>query len=613
MCKFLVRLCLTGLSVCLFAALLPTPTVLSNAAGSSLQTVETIQFAPSAAKGPGLWEAECSTLTGAWTKRNAARGSKQSCDPAHSYIESSSKSAQMCLNFKNADRVGVGYVAGNQKGKAYAVAQDKNGQELAHLNWSTYDSYSDSNFAAVGNTSLTFHAFQWVWVQDPSQADQKGTLCVNPKGIPGVNGGSATVSLDYIVVASGTPMGLRGFARTGDNMTMAATKAEWNYNACVDNPTNPIGCEHETRTQLPEGFLPTNGSDAWEGYIPKIVDPSNWAHASNSYADPGNSFKNNYVYAIIQGARDYAIAKGLPQDTFVPRYWILFNEPDLAKHFYPGWVQLPPEAPEYTHGFVNLTQEILAGYADQNVNINGNAITPKIIVETGSQIHAYPSGGEWGSNRCGADWKDPHNNPYWGCTHDSTVWISDFWNALKTDMQANPGTYPLTYDDTKAAVGGFGGHYFPIIDPSCQTSNCMLNTSDNARILEFVSNLKTWMSAEFADREVWLVATASNLGYNDGCTNLTFPLGLANQIDGFACMKTNKTIRFNVRNYIGAVEQTLASHGVNRWAWYAERGGALNECNAGANDGEATALNASCSSYVESPFGQNFSLAAPYR
>lgn len=43
--------------------------------------------------GPGLWEAECATLTGSWSSQNAARGSKQSCDTAHSYIESTANTS----------------------------------------------------------------------------------------------------------------------------------------------------------------------------------------------------------------------------------------------------------------------------------------------------------------------------------------------------------------------------------------------------------------------------------------------------------------------------------------------------------------------------------------
>lgn len=610
----------------LLLILLNTSVVLTNADNLETQNSGTTLSIPSVAKGAGLWEAECATLAGSWTKQDASRGSKQSCDTAHSYIESASKTAQVCLNFKNADRVGIGYVAGNQKGKANAIARDSNGQTLGHLNWNTYDNYSDSNFpptaqasdrvdSSTAKASLTFHAFRWVWEQDPTQADKKGSICVNPKGAVGTTGGSATVSIDYFVVANGDPMGLRGLARTSDAMTMAETHAEWNYNACVETPTNPIGCEQLTSMKLPEGFMPANGSDAWEGYIPKIADPSNWAQAGNSYADPGETFKTNYVYPIIQGARAYATGKGLPQDTFVPKYWILFNEPDLAIHFYPDWVQLPPDAPEYTHGLANLTQEILDGYDDQNVAVNSSDVVPEIIVETGSQVHAYPSGGEWGANGCGANWLDPNNDPYWGCTHDSDVWIADFWDALKTDMQANPGDYPLTYNEVKAAIGGFGGHYFQTNDPSCQTSACTLDTSDSSRILQFVSNLRIWMSAEFSDREVWLVATGTGIGPNDFCTNVsTSLLRLANQVDGFACKRNNKPVlKLDVRNYMGKLEQALGSHGVNRWAWFAERNGPHNECNPGKNDGEATALNASCSGYTASPFGHNFTLAAPYR
>lgn len=401
-------------------------------------------------------------------------------------------------------------------------------------------------------------------------------------------------------MGSGDKIALRGFARKQDYISQSDTRSLWNYNACPEVWTVPASCYNNSNVAE---MLPASGSDAWEGFVPKIFDPSNWGNNDNSTR---NNFKTTYVYAVIQSARTYAGGA----DTFVPKYWILFNEPDAAGFFAQNnFPQLEPEHPGYLHGSVNLVWAIRQGYIDKGIT------PPKIIIETGSQIHAPGTSAtnHWSGDGCnpGAFPPDKDPNDYWGCTHDDSVWISDFWNALKADMNANSTSYPMSLAEVKAAIGGFGGHYYPPADANCGLPSCYLNTT---RPVEFVSALKTWMSSEFSDREVWMIETATHLTSSTGCTNVTYgQLGILEQRDTFPCDQSDESTKYyNVRNYVGKLQEAFAEAGVNRWAWFADRYGGRNPCSDGSG-GEMTALNASCTSYFESPFGNNYSLAASYR
>ncbi|MBI4675254.1 MAG: hypothetical protein HY741_26730 [Chloroflexi bacterium] len=612
--------------------------------------------------GPGRYEAECATMTpsNGWTFRKAKRASKGSngCSTSGNtnYIESAATTSTVCLNFKKASRVGIGYVAGNYKGKASVKLYNASGTLVDSKTLNAYDAYSyteDSSNAAdttaaemaaangediyaaddtVGayegdvdtasaSATMTFWAFKWMWSSDTmSNFPATGKICVSPKGT-GTLG--TTVSLDYFVVGSGKKMAQRGMVRWSDFMSQAATGAMWNIRVCQTGLPNSPTCG--TSTQMPNGFLPATGSDAWQGFIPKIGQPDLWAgDASNGYTDPGHSFKQTYVYPVIDGARAYATANGYPPDTYVPQYWILFNEYDLAGLFYnpPYWVlpQPPPEAPEYLHGFVNVMQEILEGYQDRGVP------APKVILETGSQVHAPGNTNtfHWGGNGCAQKIPQDQWPNYWGCTHDGDVWITVFWNALSSDMTSNPGAYPMSFTTVQQTIGGLGAHYYPTGDGACQQPSCYLNTY---RVIQFVNAVKDWKNTHgFADREFWLTETSTDITGATGCLNIPqnsngqLILGVNQQRDSFACKltpKPNITYKYyNVRNYVGKLQEALADAGVDRWEWFAERWySESNPCPSGPmlGLGEEMALNAACDTYNESPFGNNFSLAAPYR
>lgn len=204
-----------------------------------------------------------------------------------------------------------------------------------------------------------------------------------------------------------------------------------------------------------------------------------------------------------------------------------------------------------------------------------------------------------------------------------TFWAFQ-WMWSSNDMTANPSAYPLSFAAVQQTIGGLSGHYYPTADGACQQPSCYLNTQ---RIVQFVDAFKNWKNTNgFADRELWLTETSTHVTEATGCLNIpkdskgNLILSVNEQRDSFKCKKTSKPNtykHYNVRNYVGKLQEALAAAGVNRWAWYAERWyGGANPCPDGMvmeGLGEETALNAACDRYTENPFGNNFSLAAPYR
>lgn len=266
----------------------------------------------------------------------------------------------------------------------------------------------------------------------------------------------------------------------------------------------------------------------------------------------------------------------------------------------------------------------------------GITTPPKVILESGAQTHApgNSSTNHWTNEYCPVDttnstpdpwdnqpWRDRNGNLYWGCTHPNNVWISDFWSALKSDMTSNPNSYPMIWTALQSMVGGIGGHYYSAADANCQQPSCYLNTS---RITSFVDALNAWKTNplnDFLGTELWITETATHLTPATGCLNVpkfddgALILTVNEQRDNFPCQDSTTPRHFkylNIRNYVGRLQEALAEKGVARWAWFAERYGGANPC-ANGTGGEMTALNASCTSYAESPFGNNFALAAPYR
>lgn len=311
--------------------------------------------------GPGKYEAECATANGAWTLHVAKRASKGSngCNVKNAdgkkigYLDSSATTSSVCLNFTGASRVGIGYVAGNNKGKAAVTLYKANNVVIDTKTLNTYDvySYNESASSAVVSTTaditaadgvdvlagddttgayegdvdnsaadarMTFWAFQWMWGDTDALDPNAVKICVSPKGIPTTR---PMVSLDYFVIGTGTKIAQRGYARNHDFMTEADTGGAWNYNSCGFG-TKPGICNSGTNAAK---FLPIVGTDAWKGFIPKIADPSEWESDTDR-----NNFVTDSVYPVIDGAQNY----GGGANTYVPKYWILYNEPDMANFFF---------------------------------------------------------------------------------------------------------------------------------------------------------------------------------------------------------------------------------------------------------------------------------------
>lgn len=246
------------------------------------------------------------------------------------------------MTFSGADRVGLGYVAGNYKGKVNALITFNDGTTEPEK-FNTYSAYTepvsgtmtalaveefDENFqegdidsSGAPNATQTFRAFRWIWEQDPALANKGGTICVNPRGLAGITGGSGMVSLDYFLVARGNKMAVRGIGTGFTNMTQSDVNATWNYNA--DNFRLPASAQSSTSENL---LAPVNQAN-WDGFIPKIsgVLSSQVTHAT--------------VLDIITHTKT--------TPTGVPQYWIVFNEEDNAQWFANG-TQPTPDSGYYT-------------------------------------------------------------------------------------------------------------------------------------------------------------------------------------------------------------------------------------------------------------------------
>lgn len=577
------------LFVGLCLVLLQASTYSSHADSRALQAAKTEAAAVYGVVGPGLWEAECATLAGTWRKRNAARASKQSCDNDHSYIESSSNTSKVCLTFSNADRVRLSYVAGNYKGKVNALITFTDGA-TEPKKFNTYLDYTepvsgtitmlaveefDENFqegdldsSGASNATQTFRAFRWIWEQDPAFPNKGGTICVNPRGLPGITGGSAMISLDYFLVARGNKMAVRGVGTEFTPMTQGDVNATWNYNA-----TNFKLPESGTTTR---SLAPMNAAN-WDGFVPKISGVLS------------SQITTSTVLSIITNTRGTT--------TGVPKYWIVFNEEDNAQWFANG-TQPDPASSYYIDHLVNWMHLVINTYEQ------AGETPPKFIIESGSQYHA-PSlsnptvTGDWGLQpECDIT---PAN---WGCTQRSSVWIHQFWSVAKSRLQSE-GLF--------ASIAGFGGHFYQLADPRCYANQCALDLNT---ALNYTQALKNWatQNSGIPNAEIWLVETSTNLYIDDPyCPGGT----IYAQRDLQKCNNTT----YNVRNYVGKLQDALIVQNiVNRWAWYADRYGRTEECTGeglepqdDTPDGQDAALNADCDIVILSPFGNNAHEAATYR
>lgn len=487
--------------------------------------------------------------------------------------------------------MGLGYVAGNYKGKVNAIITFNDGSSTSKK-FNTYLDYTepvsgtmsllavppfDENFqegdidsSGASNATQTFRAFQWIWEQDSAAPNKGGTICVNPRGLVGIANGSAMVSLDYFLVARGTKMAVRGIGTEFTQMTQGDVNALWNYNA--------------TNFKLPESsaasrsLTPVNAAN-WDGFIPKI-----------SGALSGQMITST-VLSIITNTRGTT--------TGVPKYWIVFNEEDNAQWF-PNGTQPDPASSYYINLLVDWMHLVINTYQQ------AGETPPKFIIESGSQFHA-PSlenaaqSGTWGpQGSC-----DTRGNN-WGCTHLNSVWIHEFWGIAKPRLNTEG---LLSY------IGGFGGHYYQSDDNNCyNVPDCWVKSD---KVTSFAQALKNWATqySGISNPEIWIIETSSHLPPYCGAQTI------ANQRDLQKCTYGNKTYTLNIRNYIGVLQDELTKQGiVNRWAWYADRYGRTNECTVGTNgqqddtpDGEDAALNAACGTVTLSPFGNNFQGATQYR
>lgn len=466
-----------------------------------------------------------------------------------SYRTKSQPGSTACLTFNGADRVGIGRVLGTNQGKMRVTID---GSPVTASPFDNYTSYSDAH-------ATSFHSFVWA---HESLTTSSHTICVEPDGTKNHASTSTQIGFDYFVIGVGNKMAQRGMISQFTTLSQSDLKAHWNFN----------------------GYLAPNYPVNWNGFIPKISD----ARQIVSTTD---------VNAVIDGA--------LAQSAPVPDYWILLNEPDD-----PYWGDNDPTQQAIHDTVVTNINNIKSQYATRGYS------TPKFIIESGTQYHA-PRGtigtaaAAWGERLCGLDERDIFDQriaTHWACVNPNGIWIDQFWTKFSTDQP-----------DLVSDVAGFGGHYYQPADPNCPVLTCTFSTS---RVREFTDALRDWANSRgLSSKQIWLTETATAFHHDAAnCPNGDSVLG---QRNGLSCFSGTH----NPRDYVSELQDALAQQGiVSRWAWYTDRYGGYHQCSQGGNndidyavnggisDGEFTALNASCSAPVQlSPYGVNYSVAAPYR
>lgn len=301
------------------------------------------------------------------------------------------------------------------------------------------------------------------------------------------------------------------------------------------------------------------------------------------------------------------------------------NEEDAPGWFTPATYH-PPTYTVWADNLYTMMKNITDAYtgAASCSGVTKNLPAPKMILTIGTQWHAPPGTGKYGtgnsSNWCSGGSNNPNDpDPWrytsdrqatWHCQNLGASWIDTFWDTLVSQ-----------HPDAPNYVRGFTGNFYP---PNVDVNNYSDAENLNPQhVVDFARDLKDWvLTTEIENPEVWIKELASWVW---GCP--APPTGirgtLDGQKDGIVCNSTT----YAVRNFASAVQDALGKQGiVNRWAWFEDRYGGYHQCSLGGNsdtdpsanggvpDGEHTALNASCSSTPSlSPFGNNFSLAAPYR
>lgn len=470
-----------------------------------------------------------------------------------SYRTKSQPGSTACLTFNGADRVGIGRVLGTNQGKMRVTID---GSPVTASPFDNYTSYSDAH-------ATSFHSFVWA---HESLTTSSHTICVEPDGTKNPASASTQIGFDYFVIGIGNKMAQRGMISQFTTLSQNDLNASWNFN----------------------GYLAPNYPVNWNGFIPKI-------------SDAGKVVTTTEVNSVIDGATG--------QSAPVPEYWILLNEPDD-----PYWGDNDPTQQAIHDTVVTNINNIKSQYATRGYP------TPKFIIESGTQYHAprgtTPTAADaWGNRVCGVDEEDVFGQPigdYWACVNPNGIWIEQFWTKFSTD-------HPELVGD----IAGFGGHYYQRADneSNCPVSTCTFSTS---RVREFTDALRDWANSRgLGSKQIWLTETATAFIHTD--TNCPDGDSVLGQRNGVSCLGST----YNPRDYVSQLQDVLAQQGiVTRWAWYADRYGGYHQCSqggiadtdyavntedGGVSDGEYTALNASCSAAVLSPYGVNYSVAAPYR
>ncbi len=469
--------------------------------------------------------------------------------------------ANVCLSFSGAERVGVGRVVGTNQG---TMKVKIDGVEVAGSPFDNHISYSD------GYTT-TMHSF--IWVKEDLTTSSH-TVCVED-----VKTDNDEIGFDYFVIAKGNKMAQRGASLVHGTMKRSDINAHWYYE----------------RT-------PTTADD-WDGYVPHHYGLGD----------------------IVSVCSVINMLNSIPSGKPAPDYWILMNEEDWPIWFTPTTYRGPDDT-SWANNLYTTMMNIKDAYtgAASCSGMTKNLPAPKMILTIGSQYHAPPGTGKYGNgnitNWCSGGSNDPNDpDPWhfksdrqgtWHCQHLGASWIAAFWQTL-VSQHANAPDY----------VAGFAGNFYPPdVDVNGYSNTENLNPQ---HVADFARDLKDWALGTGIDNpEVWIKELGSWVW---GCPEP--PNGNGGTIDAQKDNTTCGGTTYAIRNFIGATQDKLGNQGVvNRWAWYADRYGGYHQCSAGGDsdtnpkvygniaDGEFLALNASCSGTPTlSPFGNNFSVAAPYR
>ena len=475
--------------------------------------------------------------------------------------------ANVCLSFSGAERVGVGRVVGTIQG---TMKVKIDGVEVAGSPFDNHISYSD------GYTT-TMHSF--IWVKEDLTTSSH-TVCVED-----VKTDNDEIGFDYFVIAKGNKMAQRGASLVHGTMKRSDINAHWYYE----------------RT-------PTTADD-WDGYVPHHYGLGD----------------------IVSVCSVINMLNSIPAGKPAPDYWILMNEEDWPIWFTPATYRGPDDI-SWANNLYTTMKNIKDAYtgAASCSGMTKNLPAPKMILTIGSQYHAPPGGGKYGTGNkgfapltngtfCKDGYVDSQGNVIWTqsqalatwhCKNLGVSWIDVFWQTLVSQ-----------HPDAPEYVGGFAGNFYPPnVDVNPYSSSESLNPQ---HVADFARDMKDWaLGTSVENPEVWIKELGS---WVKSCPEP--PNGIGGTIDAQKDDTTCGGLTYTVRNFIGATQDVLGNQGiVTRWAWYADRYGGYHQCSAGGNsdtdpkvdgelsDGEFLALNASCTaSPTPSPFGNNFSVAAPYR